>query len=252
MTTELLPFTLEEAKVIARGGRHTGAHVLGGEGLEELTMVVIEKRLSPRGATSRQLGAPRNRQSPVRSFAASDLPDVVAAAAEGNSLAWNTLMQRFSSMIMAIARSCRLNEADVAEVHQMAWLRLVENIGRIEQPERIGAWLATTARRESLRIVRAKGRVSFDHGGLMERPDVNASPVDAGPLSDERSDAVRRAVALLPPHCQRLLGILADDSPPSYKEISKRLSMPIGSIGPTRGRCLEHLRRILEELGADV
>jgi RNA polymerase sigma factor (sigma-70 family) len=134
----------------------------------------------------------------------------------------------------------------------MTWLRLVENIGRIEQPERIGAWLATTAKRESLRIIRSKARVTFDHEGLLQRPDVDAKPLDAGPIAAESSEAVRRAFALLPPHCQRLLGLLAGDNPPSYKEISKTLSMPIGSIGPTRGRCLEHLRRIMEELGAEV
>ena len=86
----------------------------------------------------------------------------------------------------------------------------------------------------------------------MQRPDVDAKPLDAGPIAEESSDAVRRAFALLPAHCQRLLGLLAGDNPPSYKEISKTLSMPIGSIGPTRGRCLEHLRRIMEELGAEV
>ena len=77
----------------------------------------------------------------------------------------------------------------------------------------------------------------------MLRPDLDAKPLDAGPLADEQSDAVQRAFALLPPHCQRLLSLLVAPAPPSYKEISKALSMPIGSIGPTRGRCLERLRR---------
>jgi RNA polymerase sigma factor (sigma-70 family) len=227
-------------------------------------MVVIESRPSLRVAAPRKLSvsrsgsAPRTLEAPPkvpgtrRSYPDGDLAEVVAAAVDGDPAAWTTLTQRFGNMVMAIARSCRLNDADVAEVHQMTWLRLVENIGRIEQRERIGAWLATTARRESLRIVRAKGRVAFDHEGLMERPDITTAPPDAGPIADERSEAVRRAFAQLPPHCQRLLGILSGDNPPSYKEISKRLSMPIGSIGPTRGRCLEHLRRILEEMGADV
>ncbi len=215
-------------------------------------MVVAESNLQPRLAAPRKLEAVPKGPVPEREYEDGDLADVVVAAIDGDPLAWNALTQRFGGMIKAIARGCRLNEADVAEVHQTTWLRLVENIGRIKQHTRIGAWLATTARRESLRIVRAKGRVSFDHDGLMDRPDVNATPLDARPLADERSEAVRRAFALLPPHCQRLMGILAGDDPPSYKEISKRLSMPIGSIGPTRGRCLEHLRRILDEIGADV
>jgi RNA polymerase sigma factor (sigma-70 family) len=182
-----------------------------------------------------------------------DLVGIVGAAAAGDSMAWSALTQQFSGMVMAIARSFRLSDSDVGEVHQVAWLRLVENIDRIEQPERVGAWLATTARRESLRIVRNRGRLTFDTDGLVQRPDTDAPAPDAGPISDERSEAVRRAFAQLPPHCQRLLSIiLASDDPPSYKEVSRVLSMPIGSIGPTRGRCLEHLRRILEDAGADV
>jgi RNA polymerase sigma factor (sigma-70 family) len=154
--------------------------------------------------------------------------------------------------VMAIARSCRLNEADVAEVHQVTWLRMVENIDRIEQPERIGAWLATTAKRESLRIARSKSRMAFDHEALLDRPDPDAKALDDGPISEEWAESVRNALALLPPHCRRLLNVLAGDGPPSYKEVSSILSMPIGSIGPTRGRCLEHLRRIMEDLGQEV
>lgn len=181
-----------------------------------------------------------------------DVPALVAGAASGEARAWDGLVQRFGPMVSAVARSCRLNEADVSDVHQLTWLRLVEHIDRIEQPERVGAWLATTARRESLRVVRAKSRVSFDYEGLLQRADPSAVALDAGPLAEERSEAVQRAFAKLPPHCQRLLSILASSDPPSYKEISKALSMPIGSIGPTRGRCLEHLRRIMQEQGADV
>lgn len=182
----------------------------------------------------------------------SDLTRLVAAAAGGESAAWTALVQRFSHMVMSVARSCRLNDADVAEVHQVTWLRIVENIDRIEQPERIGAWLATTAKRESLRIVRMKGRVTFDHDALLQRPDTAAKPPETGPIDEERARAVRQAFAALPPHCKRLMSLMSGDEPPSYKEISRALSMPIGSIGPTRGRCLEHLRRIMAEMGLEV
>jgi RNA polymerase sigma factor (sigma-70 family) len=184
--------------------------------------------------------------SPV--LADGGLHGVVAAAAAGSSAAWSELVNRFGTMVMAVARSCRLNDADVAEVHQVVWLRLLENIGRIEQPERVGAWLATTAKRESLRVVRAKGRLDYDHDSLLQRPDAGSKPVDSGPIEEEDSRAVREAFALLPAHCQRLLSLLAGDDPMSYKEISRALSMPIGSIGPTRGRCLEHLRRIMASI----
>jgi RNA polymerase sigma factor (sigma-70 family) len=181
-----------------------------------------------------------------------ELSHLVSAAAAGSSDAWRALFARFSNMVLAIARSCRLNDADVSEVHQVTWLRMVENIGRIEQPERIGAWLATTAKRESLRVVRKKGRVTLDHDGLLLRADTKTKPVDAGPIEEERMLAVRTAFELLPPHCQRLLSLMSGDEPPSYKEISQALSMPIGSIGPTRGRCLDHLRRILREIEPEV
>jgi RNA polymerase sigma factor (sigma-70 family) len=182
----------------------------------------------------------------------SDLHKVVVAAAAGEAEAWKELVQRFGNMVVAVARSCRLNDADVAEVHQVVWLRMVENIGRIEQPDRIGAWLATTAKRESLRVVRTRGRMTLDHDGLLQRADTTTKPVDAGPIEEERALAVREAFALLPSHCRRLLSLMAGDEPMSYKEISRVLAMPIGSIGPTRGRCLEHLRKIMGELGTSA
>jgi RNA polymerase sigma factor (sigma-70 family) len=209
-------------------------------------MVVTETRPSPAEMAPTRARAPKTR------YDEGDLPGVMAGAAAGDQAAWRTLTDRFSGMVMAIARSCRLNEADVAEIHQVTWLRLVENIDRIEQPERVGGWLATTARRESLRIVRSKARVSLDHDMLLRLPDAESKPVDSGLLADESADLVRRAFARLPPHCQRLLGILAGTDPPSYKEISRAISMPIGSIGPTRGRCLEHLRHIMEELSEEA
>lgn len=177
------------------------------------------------------------------------LSDVVTAAAAGDAKAWDDLTRRFGGMIMAVARSCRLADADAWEVHQTTWLRLVENIGRIEQPERIGAWLATTARRESLRLVRNHARLTFDGDALSRLADESNPPVDARPLADEQSAVLRRAFVELPPRCQRLLAFLSGDDPPSYKETAAALSMPIGSIGPTRGRCLQHLRRIILDMG---
>jgi RNA polymerase sigma factor (sigma-70 family) len=208
-------------------------------------MVVADHALAAR-ATVRY----SNTRRYARTF--SDPTEAVTAAADGDPRAWAALTLRFGGMVMAIARSCRLNEADVAEVHQVTWLRMVENIDRIEKPERVGAWLATTAKRESLRIARSKNRVAYDHQALLDRPDADAKEPDDGPIISEQVQTVRKAFELLPPHCRRLLSVLAADGPPSYKEVSSLLSMPIGSIGPTRGRCLEHLRRIMAELGADA
>jgi RNA polymerase sigma factor (sigma-70 family) len=185
-------------------------------------------------------------QSAPRSFTdEDDLALVVMEARAGSSDAWHTLIRRFSGLVSAIARRCRLNDSDVAEVSQTTWLRLVENIDRIQQPERLGAWLATTSRRESLRIATRRAVVSAtDEIYLMA--DDELDPLDYGLLREEQVRAIRLAADRLPPRCQRLLGLLMGDHDLPYAEIAKQLSMPIGSIGPTRGRCLEHLRQLME------
>jgi RNA polymerase sigma factor (sigma-70 family) len=176
-----------------------------------------------------------------------DLAQVVFEARAGSSEAWNTLILRFGGLVAAIARRCRLNDADVAEVSQTTWLRLVENIDRIHQPERLGAWLATTSRRESLRIATRRAVVS-DTDAMYLLADDELDPLDHELLKEEQVRAIRKAADRLPPRCQRLLGLLMGDNDLPYAQIAEQLSMPIGSIGPTRGRCLEHLRQLLEEV----
>ena len=175
-----------------------------------------------------------------------DLNLVVAQARAGVGTAWENLITRFGGLVASIARRCRLNDADVAEVCQTTWLRLVENLDRIEQPERLGAWLATTSRRESLRIATRRTVASLADSVYLI-PDDNLDPLDSGLLRDEQLAMIGLATQRLAPHCQRLLGLLMGDDDLPYKEISELLRMPVGSIGPTRGRCLEHLRQILAE-----
>ena len=176
-----------------------------------------------------------------------ELVQVVTQARAGENAAWETLIERFGGLVAAIARRCRLSDADVAEVSQTTWLRLVENLDRIQQPERLGAWLATTSRRESLRIATRRAVVSPSEAVHLVA-DHEADPLDAALLREEQTHAIRLAAARLSPHCQRLLGVLMSDDDLPYKTIAKQLNMPIGSIGPTRGRCLEHLRQILAEV----
>jgi RNA polymerase sigma factor (sigma-70 family) len=188
--------------------------------------------------------APGSRQADERGGVAG----LVKAAAHGDPDAWARLVDRFASTVWAVARSHRLNAADAADVSQTTWMRLVENLDRIEQPERIGAWLVTTARRESLRVIRMAGR-QVPHGGdfdLPPDPAPSQSPDDCF-VADERERRERRVAALLeqlPTRSQLLLRLLSADSPLSYRDISAALSMPIGSIGPTRARALEQLRRL--------
>jgi RNA polymerase sigma factor (sigma-70 family) len=180
-----------------------------------------------------------------------DLVLIVAQAREGVAAAWEDLIGRFGGLVTAIARRCRLSDADVAEVCQTTWLRLVENLDRIEQPERLGAWLATTSRRESLRIATRQVVVSANDL-VYSMADDKADPLDAALLRGEQVRAIRMASEQLSPRCRHLLGLLMGDDDLPYKEIAEQLSMPIGSIGPTRGRCLDHLRDILAEMEAPV
>ncbi len=173
---------------------------------------------------------------------------VFEKAAEGDPDAWADLVGRFGGMIAATGRRYRLTPSDVAELQQTTWLRLVENMHRIEQPERVGGWLATTARRESLLLLKraAKYRSGADQI-FANMPDRHLPEPDARPIAEENDVVIRAAWSRLKPRCQELLSRLIIDDPIGYKDLSELLHMPVGSIGPTRGRCLEHLRRLVEE-----
>jgi RNA polymerase sigma factor (sigma-70 family) len=177
--------------------------------------------------------------------------DLVRAAGAGDRAAWDELVARYSGLVWAVTRGHRLQDDDAGDVFQTTWLRLVEQLGRIREPERVGAWLATTARRECLRVLRRSGREAVSGSELLDAVPDDAPPVDDGLLRDERERAVWCSLQRATPRCQRLLRVLVADPPPSYTEVAQALDMPIGSIGPTRRRCLEHLRRQLAEVGID-
>ena len=167
-------------------------------------------------------------------------------AATNDEQSWARLVDRFSGLVWSIARSFGLGDADTADVSQTVWLRLAEHLDRIEQPERVGAWLATTARRESLRTLRHSAR----QVPTEELPEsAGGAHVDAALLVQERDRALWQAFGGLSERCQTLLRILVADPPPSYDEVSAALDMPIGSIGPTRQRCLDRLRGLAEGEG---
>jgi RNA polymerase sigma factor (sigma-70 family) len=176
--------------------------------------------------------------------------DLVRGAADGDQRAWRELVARFSGMIAAVGRRYGLSPADVGELQQTTWLRLVEHCSRIEHPERVGGWLATTARRESLQLLKRAARYTTGADELLANlPNNNAPELDAGPLADERNAMLRAGWAKLKPRCQELLSLLLADEGMAYKDLSELLSMPVGSIGPTRMRCLEHLKRLVAEDG---
>jgi RNA polymerase sigma factor (sigma-70 family) len=176
-----------------------------------------------------------------------DLGSLVAAAADGDEAAWEEIVDRFASLVWATARAHRLSRDDAADVAQTTWLRLVENLDRIQQPERLGSWLATTARRESLRKLRLAARERpSDEPDLFEAP---GSSIEGPLLERERDRALWQAFAWLSERCKALLRLLVAETEPSYDEVSAALGMPVGSIGPTRMRCLDRLQQRVERVG---
>jgi RNA polymerase sigma factor (sigma-70 family) len=178
-----------------------------------------------------------------------DVGMLVRMAAAGDRNAWERLVDQYSRLIWAMTRDFRLAESDAADVVQATWLRLLEHIDRIEYPERIGSWLATTARHECLRHLAAGKKVMLMHDEESTLGDAasHQPDVDERLLADERAQEVREALTMLPGRWQQLLELLMADPPASYAEISDQLGLPVGSIGPTRGRCLERLRVLLVE-----
>lgn len=178
-----------------------------------------------------------------------DVGGLVVAAAEGDRAAWDALVDRFSGLVWGVARGHRLQGTDAADVFQTTWLRLVENLTRIRDPQRVGAWLATTARRESLRMIAARNRETAQEPETLDLIADDSAPVDTELLRAEREDALWQCLETAPERCRTLLRVMLAEPPLTYAEVASLLEMPIGSIGPTRRRCLEHLRRRLAEAG---
>lgn len=178
---------------------------------------------------------------------------LVGAAAKGDQEAWNELVERYNGLVWSVARGYGMSAADAADVAQTTWLRLVERLSTIREPERVGAWLATTARNECRQTLRRGGRqIPTDDVYQLEPRDPVTPPVEAGLLAAERDDVLWRSVEDLPEACRRLVRVLMADPPPTYEEVSAALEMPVGSIGPTRGRCLERLRTLVGAAGITV
>lgn len=166
--------------------------------------------------------------------------ELLSLAADGDQEAWNALVERFGQMVWAIARSFRLDDATAKDVSQTVWLKLVENCGRIQDPERLPGWLATTCRREAIRASRSRERL-LPTAHDLDVADESAD-LDSMLIEDEEARSVVRAFKLLSDDCRRLLRLLAVDPPLSYDEIAALLDRPVGSLGPTRARCLDRLK----------
>lgn len=173
------------------------------------------------------------------------IDEVVNAARGGDQDAWRELVRRYTGTVWAVARSYSLSRQDTEDVSQTAWLQLATHLRTLKEPAAIGGWLATTARREIIRLLRRRGRelptdprsLGADVADVVEHGEEIA-------IRAELRAIIRMGFARLPEHCKKLLALLVQDPPLSYIEISEVLSMPRGSIGPMRARCLSRLRKV--------
>jgi RNA polymerase sigma factor (sigma-70 family) len=179
--------------------------------------------------------------------------DLVLSARAGDAQAYEELVGRHQRQVWGAVRGFRLSDADASDAVQMTWLRLVENLDRLNDPTRLGAWLTTTAKRECLRLIRRRNR---EVGTPDEFFDAVVDEREPGPEQQVTDDAMATIlwglVAELPPKGQDLLKAVTQADRPAYSDISRATGMAVGSIGPTRGRYLNRLRKLIEDSGLDV
>jgi RNA polymerase sigma factor (sigma-70 family) len=181
--------------------------------------------------------------------------DLVAGCLRGEQAAWDGLVDRYAALIYSIPLKYGFSEPDAADVFQSVCLVLLEKLGSVRAPRGLAAWIITTTTRECLAVVRKRWRQdtrSIADGSLaaaVELIDPERLPEDEV-LSLERQHLVRTAVSQLPANCRRLVEAFFSDLPePSYKQLANSLGVPMNSLGPTRARCLEKLRRLLQAAG---
>lgn len=182
-----------------------------------------------------------------------DLADdeLVRACRNGQQAAWSTLVRRYQRLVYTVPRRAGLPDEAAADVFQTAFQRLFEHLDRLDDGSRVRAWLVTTAKRETLRLLAERQRIVEPAG---DADDPLASVPDPAPLHDEQlaelqeQHRVRAAVDRLDPRARQFVELLfLQDEPLPYAEIARRLGIPEGSIGPTRARCLAKLRALLQQ-----
>jgi RNA polymerase sigma factor (sigma-70 family) len=172
-----------------------------------------------------------------------DLSALVKASAEGDEGAWDELVRRHAHLVVRVTRRYRMRPADAQDVIQTVWLRLVEHLSEIREPAALASWIVTTTRHECQRQLQAGSRtvpVNPLDGAELDRSD--PYDIDDALLTAERHQVLLDGLAELPREQQVLVLLLTADPPRPYAEISQILGIPIGSIGPTRGRILDKLR----------
>jgi RNA polymerase sigma factor (sigma-70 family) len=184
--------------------------------------------------------------------------ELVERCRAGNQAAWNTLVRRFQRLIYTVPRRAGLSEDQAADVFQIVFSRLFEHLDRLGDPSRVQAWLVTTAKRESLRVLELSRRI-VDLKPASGDEDDGSDPLDRfasnSPLPEEllsdlqQQDRLREAVLQLDDRSRQFIELLfLQDEPLPYSEIATRMGIAEGSIGPTRARCLDKLRIVLRKM----
>jgi RNA polymerase sigma factor (sigma-70 family) len=183
----------------------------------------------------------------ARTDTTSNIASLLPRVANGDPRAWEEILHRYSTLVSATVRSFRLQEADTLDAIQTTWLRLAQNVHRIQHPDRLGGWLATTARRECLRILQHIRRTPILSTTVQE----NLTDPSTGPeQSAVDADIIRwlwKYVDELPPRRRAILQALFTNNATPYTKIATITGMPPGGIGPTRTRALQQLRQKLDQ-----
>jgi RNA polymerase sigma factor (sigma-70 family) len=216
-----------------------------------MSVCVPRGRLGTRSARLRaRRRAEARERPPIHSDAEmpDDAAELVDRCLQGDAAAWRAFVDRHTRLVWSVIRRHRLDDADAEDVHQAVFAAAVSNLGSLRDSERLVAWLATTTRRECWKTLRRQAR--------MRPSELSESLVSSGEApvpgleSIEQRQIVRESLVELGGRCQRLLeALFSVPGEPSYPEIAARLDMPIGSIGPTRARCLGRLAEILRRRG---
>jgi RNA polymerase sigma factor (sigma-70 family) len=181
---------------------------------------------------------------------------LVRSAVDGDAAAWKALVEGMSPLVWSVVRAHRLSDADGHEVYQTVWFRFAQHLGRLREPDKAGAWLASTARHECLKVLKGLTRLTLtDDPLVLDRASEERTPEQSLIDAEEEADQAERVRRLwqefeeLGERCRQLLRVLIASPPPSYLEVSAALGIAVGSIGPLRQRCLRRLRARMDARG---
>lgn len=191
---------------------------------------------------------------PANQFVESADSEIVKACLQGNALAWEALIKRYQRLIYSLPLKARLSQDDAADIFQAVCLKLYEKLEALRDHEKLSSWIITTTTRECWRLANRQRKERPADGWSDEEQDEKLQQLASdSPLIEEQrivleqQQAVRQAVGALPERCKDLLTLLFyKNDELSYTEIARQMAMPVASIGPTRARCLEKLKKLLQ------